>query len=704
MAAHLIGRGFVLSLPTLLSTRYGLEAALDLLNKYIPGRVEVAEVRGGWVSPVEVQCVKIYESRQGGGAAAPHGPGQQQRKPLADAHRGRSTQQPSTFDHLKAGLEPTPLKASWFTTASLTAAGRCSVVVTKPLLNCIYDTKAKDFKVIKWLEASGLMDAPPPPTPLGDMQQQHPPSPSSTHAPTPPLPAASSSGEPAYPTFSAPATDSSNPPQKDPGNAPQNVSVSSPSPVETHSPAAPSFLKRTWAALVTRHSPAAPQPGSGKPTSGQESSGNSSGGSSGGSGGGGGGSGISSGVQQVANTVARVAGIVKPPSAGRLAEMLGKVDKVMTFTAECFTPTLTVTVVNGRMMVSGEVKKMVGEHLHVSFVKGQEQLLQWGSEVGEDVAWTLRPPMHAVAADALEPCCMQMHAEHLDADLKLWNTSSSTQMLHQAATARLDFTPGLSRFGLSTINPLLTEVADVQGGARVCVSFEPEAMQLPYTKCTLKVSPLQVGLGQSSRAAQLYTLLKSPLGWGDSKRDSSSPSPSSPPDTLLPAGPMMSASIGTMEVQLEKGERMAIHRVDMLLGRPDTKLPVHVAMWGSCDLAADTFEVTIGLPVESLTTLGVKPEYLPENYVMPAAFVDDNTISITPGAARFSQLMLRQEVLKQQGASRTEAALGWVASAIRMASTTPMAARTVEGIDTSIQEDLQKTPALTLMLPEWQPS
>lgn len=50
----------------------------------------------------------------------------------------------------------------------------------------------------------------------------------------------------------------------------------------------------------------------------------------------------------------------------------------------------------------------MGEHLHVSFVKGQEQLLQWGSEVGEDVAWTLRPPMHAVAADALEPCCMQV--------------------------------------------------------------------------------------------------------------------------------------------------------------------------------------------------------------------------------------------------------------------------------------------------------
>lgn len=45
----------------------------------------------------------------------------------------------------------------------------------------------------------------------------------------------------------------------------------------------------------------------------------------------------------------------------------------------------------------------------------------------------------------------------------------------------------MRRFGLSTINPLLTEVADVQGGARVCVSFEPDAMQLPYTKCTLKV-------------------------------------------------------------------------------------------------------------------------------------------------------------------------------------------------------------------------
>lgn len=35
----------MLSLPTLLSTRYGLEAALDLLNKYIPGEQGVS-----WVS------------------------------------------------------------------------------------------------------------------------------------------------------------------------------------------------------------------------------------------------------------------------------------------------------------------------------------------------------------------------------------------------------------------------------------------------------------------------------------------------------------------------------------------------------------------------------------------------------------------------------------------------------------------------------
>lgn len=34
--------GFVLSLPTLLSTRYGLEAAVGLLNKCVPGEHGVA--------------------------------------------------------------------------------------------------------------------------------------------------------------------------------------------------------------------------------------------------------------------------------------------------------------------------------------------------------------------------------------------------------------------------------------------------------------------------------------------------------------------------------------------------------------------------------------------------------------------------------------------------------------------------------------
>jgi len=55
-------------LPALISSRVGLQASLDMANRRMPGRLEVAELQLGWCSPLRVSGVKVHDvSARGGG-------------------------------------------------------------------------------------------------------------------------------------------------------------------------------------------------------------------------------------------------------------------------------------------------------------------------------------------------------------------------------------------------------------------------------------------------------------------------------------------------------------------------------------------------------------------------------------------------------------------------------------------------------------
>jgi len=51
----------VASLPSILSTRLGLNAALAAVNAVSPGPVEVHEVQAGWGSPLRVTGLRLKE-------------------------------------------------------------------------------------------------------------------------------------------------------------------------------------------------------------------------------------------------------------------------------------------------------------------------------------------------------------------------------------------------------------------------------------------------------------------------------------------------------------------------------------------------------------------------------------------------------------------------------------------------------------------
>ncbi|KAG2444488.1 hypothetical protein HXX76_001238 [Chlamydomonas incerta] len=119
------------ALPAALSTQWGLQQAMELINLRMPGRVEVAEARLSWSGANELSCVKVYDSPRGG--------------------------------QILLHLNKVSTSASLW--QLLTGSRGFNLIISKPWINAIYDTKLGDFKLITWAERVGLLNAPPPPPP-----------------------------------------------------------------------------------------------------------------------------------------------------------------------------------------------------------------------------------------------------------------------------------------------------------------------------------------------------------------------------------------------------------------------------------------------------------------------------------------------------------------------------------------------------------
>ncbi|KAG2447227.1 hypothetical protein HYH02_007967 [Chlamydomonas schloesseri] len=119
----------VAALPSALSTQWGLQQAMELINQRMPGRVEVAEAQLSWSGGNELSCVKVYDSPRGG--------------------------------QILLHLNKVSTAASLW--QLLTGSRGFNLIISKPWINAIYDTRVGDFKLITWAEKVGLLNAPPPP-------------------------------------------------------------------------------------------------------------------------------------------------------------------------------------------------------------------------------------------------------------------------------------------------------------------------------------------------------------------------------------------------------------------------------------------------------------------------------------------------------------------------------------------------------------
>eukprot|EP00198_Chlamydomonas_reinhardtii_P000166 XP_001689501.1 hypothetical protein CHLREDRAFT_195861 [Chlamydomonas reinhardtii] len=116
---------------------------MELINQHMPGRVEVAEARLSWWSGGnELSCVKVYDSPRGG--------------------------------QILLHLNKVSTSASLW--QLLTGSRGYNLIISKPWINAVYDTKLGDFKLITWAEKVGLLNAPPPPPPAASAAPKAPPS------------------------------------------------------------------------------------------------------------------------------------------------------------------------------------------------------------------------------------------------------------------------------------------------------------------------------------------------------------------------------------------------------------------------------------------------------------------------------------------------------------------------------------------------
>ncbi|GAX79147.1 hypothetical protein CEUSTIGMA_g6587.t1 [Chlamydomonas eustigma] len=359
---------------------------------------------------------------------------------------------------------------------------------------------------------------------------------------------------------------------------------------------------------------------------------------------------------------------------GYVIEMLSKADSSMGMSMDVrFGPQLQLLVPEAKLLVPSEVRDVVGDHLHISGALGWSALTDWAAGVGEDTEWTGRGGQagenseqthgHAIdnqglttpprsipsSAQGYEPGILEAHSDHVTASMRFWSHApgSGSVLLHGPATLHMEFTPALSRLGLTAINPLLnsaiavrtaqplssgldqsegvaaTQPLSVDGSPNIEVQMFPEGMKLPYTGGIAVIAPMTFTLAEGS-------LLSSVLQGFDLNSMQKRPN-----------SKMLDVRVSAMQIKhVLEGPNIITNKVDMSVGGVD------LCIWGTHHLASAKIEMVIGMPACTLARLGLKE--LPHNYVLPCTMHGTSKrpkIDYGSALRRLARLYMRQQYL-----------------------------------------------------------
>ncbi|DBB18517.1 TPA: hypothetical protein ACH3X3_000157 [Trebouxia sp. C0006] len=259
------------------------------------------------------------------------------------------------------------------------------------------------------------------------------------------------------------------------------------------------------------------------------------------------------------------------------------------FTAEGLLLNAHIYVSDGVLQVPDELRQVIGKDFHASAIVGVDNLKADGADYGIEAEWAQtehQPKGTAHSGHPLEPTAVAFNSQHVQAQLSGWRTKTG-MLLREPATAALDYTPALAKYGLQRISPLMSNVVAVQEGGKVEMRWTPEGMALPAERSTLQIEPMKLVVGRGDFVSKIVNL----LGLNDSSLSKSS----------------LQAWTSTIAVDVYPDGPIQTQRLDILLGTGCGHTGVHLCMWGSMDPTQDSaLDMTLGFPADTLTWAGLK--------------------------------------------------------------------------------------------------
>ncbi|KAL0043492.1 hypothetical protein WJX79_006229 [Trebouxia sp. C0005] len=259
------------------------------------------------------------------------------------------------------------------------------------------------------------------------------------------------------------------------------------------------------------------------------------------------------------------------------------------FTAEGLLLNAHIYVSDGVLQVPDELRQVIGKDFHASAIVGGDNLNSDGADFGIETGWAQtehQPKGTAHSGHLLEPTAVAFNSQHVQAQLSGWRTKTG-MLLREPATAAVDYTPALAKYGLQRISPLMSNVVAVQEGGKVEMRWTPEHMALPAERSTLQIQPMKLVVGRGDFVSKIVNL----LGLKDSSLSKSS----------------LQAWTSTIAVDVYPGGPIQTQRLDILLGIGHGHTGVHLCMWGSMDPTQDSaLDMTLGFPADTLTWAGLK--------------------------------------------------------------------------------------------------
>ncbi|KAL3146757.1 hypothetical protein ABBQ38_014741 [Trebouxia sp. C0009 RCD-2024] len=265
------------------------------------------------------------------------------------------------------------------------------------------------------------------------------------------------------------------------------------------------------------------------------------------------------------------------------------------FTAEGQLLSAHVYISDGVLQVPDELRQVVGDDFHVSAIVGAQNMETYSEDFGIDAGWVQsQDGSHSKRGDAT---AVVFNSPHVTAQLRGWRTGSGL-LLSEPATASVDYTPALAKYGLQRISPLLSNVVAVQEGGKVQMSFSPEGMALPAEKTSVHIEPMKLVVGQGDFVSKIVNL----LGLKDSSLSKSS----------------LQAWTSTIAVDVYPEGPVHTQRLDILVGTGHGQKGVHLCMWGSVEPANDSaLNMTLGFPADTLKWAGLQG--VPEDGMLTVA-------------------------------------------------------------------------------------